>query len=103
MINTHQNDDKPKATVSTGMESTMHDIDMQDNPNPRSKRDMMRDISKLETEIKTAQEGVDVANEARTSYTTTVSPEQANARQKAIVFLKKALEEMKTEFEKLSF
>ena len=90
-------------TQPTGMESTMHDIDMQDNPNPRSKREMKRDISNLESDIKSAQAGVDEANDSRTTYTTTVSPEQANARKKAIVFKIKDLEKMKDELNSMSF
>lgn len=83
---------------AVNMEDTMHAI----YGNGQSKGDLLKDISTLESDIKSAQQLVTDSNESRTSYSTTVSPEQSNERRKAIVFLKKDLEKKKSEYDRLS-
>jgi len=65
------------------------------------KASLQKDISNLEHDIKSASEDFRKINEERSVYGRTESPEEANKRQRDIVFLKKDLENKKSEFEQL--
>ncbi|MBX4187404.1 MAG: hypothetical protein KW802_04115 [Candidatus Doudnabacteria bacterium] len=79
------------------MEETMNEI-FGDAPDGT---DLLKDIARLEKEIKTSQQVITDSNEARTSYSTTLSPEASNDRRKNVVFLKKELQKMKDDYEHL--
>jgi hypothetical protein len=87
----------------TGMEETMKEIGLSDESQDKShKAETLRTgIMNLEKDIKDAELRVEISNAEHRAYAP-VTPEQANERKKNIVFLKKDLTKMKTEYEQLS-
>jgi hypothetical protein len=86
---------------SDEMNSTMHQIDIDDNPVSANKRDdLKKDISNIEMDIKTAQKEIDKSKIETYSYAT-VSPEEANERLRTIVFLRRDLAKKQDEYDHL--
>ena len=83
------------------MQETMDEIDRMDGSAPLgNKRDtLLSDISEIEGNIKTAQENLKLLRTE--APLTPITPEQANARNRAIVFLRKDLARKQTEYEEL--
>jgi hypothetical protein len=70
-------------------------------PSFKDKKDgLLHDIAGLEKEIQAAQTLADQSNEL-TEYRSTISPMLANERHRAVVFLKKDLENKKHAYQKL--
>jgi hypothetical protein len=83
------------------MQSTMQQIEMEDGPPLTDRKgDLEQEISTIEGSIRDAQKEVEQSNSQPYSYAP-VSPEQANARLKSIVFLKKDLEKKRLEYDEL--
>ncbi|MBX4191678.1 MAG: hypothetical protein KW804_02685 [Candidatus Doudnabacteria bacterium] len=84
------------------MQSTMLQIEMEDGSLLTDRSDdLKKEILKIEHNIKNAQSEIEESNSSPYSYDP-VTPEQANARLKAIVFMKKDLENKRTEIEELN-
>jgi hypothetical protein len=83
------------------MDSTMREIELQDNPNTGNIRDdLVKEISKLETDIGSAELQIQ-KQELEPMGHTPISPEQANEIQKNVVFLKKDLSKKRSDLRQL--
>ena len=81
--------------------STMNEIEIDDNPDIRNRRDDLNgEISKIQDDLNSAEAKV-LTSESLVFGQMPISPEQANEMKKEIVFLKKDLDHKKTELKEL--